>query len=98
MNKQRRKELYGLIKDLRKASDANDINDCLNTLENLKWEEEMYYNNAPANLQYSSRYTESEEAIEYMSDAVDLLNDALDRDEFKQYVDKAIDLINSAAM
>lgn len=99
MNKQRRKELYALIRELGRVKNNEGLDDCINTLENLKYEEESYYNNAPENLQYSRRYELSEGAIEKMEDALGYLNEAVeceDENEFQTYIKDAISAVESA--
>ena len=48
----------------------------INILDNLKDEEQDYYDNIPENLQYSQRAEDSEAAIDNLDEALDLLNDA----------------------
>lgn len=69
MNKNRRKMIENIITMLDRAK----IN-----LEDVLSEEEDYFNNMPENLQGSIRGTESEEAIDMLSEAVDNLNNCID--------------------
>lgn len=99
MNKMRRKELVDLVKELRAFQDKDDIYTAINTLENIRDDEENYYDNIPENLQSGQRAYDSEEAIDKMNDALDLLNDAYDADntdEIKNMVADAINKINEA--
>lgn len=99
MNKMRRTELLDLIKELRTFQDKEDIYAAINTLENIRDDEENYYDNIPENLQSSQRAYDSEYAIDNMNDALDVLNDAYDSDdteEMKNMVSNAITKINEA--
>lgn len=100
MNKQRRKELSKIACDLANATTKEQIEDFINDIENLKFEEEMFYDNAPENLQYSRRYMESEDSINYMDDALDYLNNALEceGDDFKNNINNAIEELRRAAI
>jgi exonuclease VII small subunit len=69
MNKNRRKMIENIIAMLDKAKVS---------LEDVLSEEENYFNNMPENLQGSIRGTESEEAIDMLSEAVDNLNNCID--------------------
>lgn len=99
MNKSRRKELLEVIKELNKIQDRDDLYSCINILENIKDDEQDYYDNIPENLQYSQRAEDSEQAIENMDDALYLLNDAYDEEEFNkdnELIQEAIDKIEDA--
>ena len=101
MNKMRRRDLYNLIKELRCVNDKHDLYSCISTLENIKLDEEIYYDNIPENLQYSTRAYDSEEAINNMDDALDLLNEAHnedDVDEQNSLISQAIDKIEDATI
>lgn len=69
MNKVRRKK----VKDLQCT-----LKIIMDSLINLKDEEQDYYDNMPENLQGSIRGTESEEAIDNMTEAIDSLESAID--------------------
>lgn len=69
MNKNRRKIIENIIAMLDKAKVS---------LEDVLSEEEDYFNNMPENLQGSIRGTESEEAIDLLTEAVDNLNNCID--------------------
>ena len=100
MNKQIRAELRKISCALANTTTKEQVEDCINDIENLKFEEEMFYDRAPENLQYSRRYMESEDAINYMDEALSSLNDALECDEndFKTNINKAIKELRSAAV
>ena len=99
MNKMRRKDLMGLIKELRAYRDNDDIYSVINGLENIRDDEENYYDNIPENLQSSQRAYDSESAIDNMNDALDILNEAYessDKEVIRGLVTKAINKINEA--
>ena len=79
--------------------DKDDLYSWINTLDNIKDEEQDYYDNIPENLQYSQRAEDSEEAIENLEEALDLLNEVYDMDEFdkkSESIQEAIDKIEDA--
>ena len=99
MNKVRRKELGQVIYGLGTIQDREDLYAWINTLDNLKDEEQDYYDNIPENLQYSQRAEDSEAAIDNLDEALDLLNDAYDAEEFdkdSELIKQAIDKIEDA--
>lgn len=96
MNKARRKELREVIFKLRRVQDKEDLMSCINALDNLKYEEESYYDNIPENLQGSFRAEQSEEAIDNLEDALDILNNALDEENMESVIRTAIDKIEEA--
>lgn len=70
MNKQRRNEIDKIMVELESIKSR---------LENVLAEEEMMFDNMPENLQYSMRGEESQESIDYMSEAVSSLEEAIDQ-------------------
>ena len=99
MNNARRKELKNLIGQLGRIQDEGDLYACINDLEDIKYEEECSYDNIPENLQSSQRASESEEAIDNLEDALNLLNEVYDMDEIdldSELIQEAIDKIESA--
>ncbi len=99
MNKTRRKELGQVIYGLGTIQDREDLYAWINILDNLKDEEQDYYDNIPENLQYSQRAEDSEAAIDNLDEALDLLNDAYDAEEFdkdSELIKHAIDKIEDA--
>lgn len=99
MNKPRRQELRNLTKEINRSGDSNGLTNCINTLENILWDEQNYYDNIPENLQYSQRAEASEEAIENIEEALSCLNEALnceDKYDFMSCIKEAIDFINDA--
>ena len=70
MNKERRKKVVKIIEDINKIKD--ELQDVLN-------EEETVFDNMPENLQGSMRGEESEEAIDYMNEAIDALDTAVEQ-------------------
>lgn len=69
MNKKRRKKIWGIITLLEKGMDVRD------KLEDVLYEEQDTFDNIPENLQYSLRGEESQEAIEAMEEAMDLIDE-----------------------
>lgn len=99
MNKLRRKELGQVINGLNTIQDRDDLYSLINTLDNIKYDEESYYDNIPENLQYSQRAEDSETAIENLEEALDLLNEVYDEEEFdvnNELIQQAIDKIEDA--
>ena len=70
MNKQRRKQLEGVISKIEEAKEV---------LENLKDEEEDYRDNFPENLVTSEKYEKAETAVFCMEEAAQALEDATDQ-------------------
>ncbi len=99
MNKARRKELSDVIRGLNVIKDREDLYEWISTLDTIKNDEECYYDNIPENLQYSQRAEDSEAAIENLDEALDVLNEAYNMDEFDTNCDliqQAIDKIEDA--
>lgn len=99
MNNLRRKELGQVINGLNTIQDRDDLYSLINTLDNIKYDEESYYDNIPENLQYSQRAEDSETAIENLEEALDLLNEVYDEEEFdvnNELIQQAIDKIEDA--
>ena len=99
MNKLRRKELGQVINGLNTIQDRDGLYSLINTLDNIKYDEESYYDNIPENLQYSQRAEDSEAAIENLEEALDLLNEVYDEEEFdvdNELIQQAIDKIEDA--
>lgn len=69
MNKQRRKEIRNIIIEIERLQSK---------LESVQTEEEIAFDNMPENLQGSMRGEESEEAIETLQTANDLVQEAID--------------------
>lgn len=68
MNKERRKRIAKVI---------GDINTVRSMLEDIKNEEEFSFDNMPENLQGSMRGEESQEAIDYMDEALEALEEVV---------------------
>ena len=101
MNKPRRLELRKLMRQINGASNDESLNNCINILESILWDEQNYYDNIPENLQYSQRAETSEEAINNMEESLEYLNEAIncdDKYEFMDYIRKAIDCIDNAML
>jgi hypothetical protein len=84
MNKIRRKELEQVINNLKVMQDKDDLYECIDTLNDIRREEQSYYDNIPENLQYSQRASDSEQAIEYMEDALRLLRKVYKTETFNK--------------
>lgn len=92
MNKARRKLIHKAINVLVMG---NDVDQALAILEDVLYAEEAAYDNIPENLQGSWRAEESEEAIDALNDAIDLLTDlqsseSTDEDETEDRIQEAI--------
>ena len=100
MNKARRTQLRILSVKLSHVVSSDDkvmLDECIGILEDIKWDEEYYFDNMPENLQGSMRGCESEEAIDNMDQALDALNEAIeteDEEEFSEAVNSAIEYID----
>ena len=70
MNKQRRMEIKNIIAELENIKTK---------LDNVFSEEQYAFDNMPENLQYSMRGEESQEAIDYMAEAVSNIEEAIDQ-------------------
>lgn len=92
MNKARRKMIQKAI-DILEMGDS--VDQALAILEDVLYAEEDAYDNIPENLQGSWRAEESEEAIDALNDAIDLLTDlqsseGTDEDETEDRIQEAI--------
>lgn len=92
MNKARRKKIQKAI-DMLEMGDG--VNRALVLLEDVLYAEEDAYDNIPENLQGSLRAEESEEAIDALNDAIDLLTDlqsseGADEDETEDKIQEVI--------
>ena len=92
MNKARRKELETVISNLNEIQGKDDLYACINELEKIRDDEQDYYDNIPENLQYSQRAEDSEAAIDNLEEALDLMNEVYNDEEF----DKDNELIKDA--
>ena len=100
MNKVRRGQLRNLSAKLSRIESIDDkavLDECISILEDIKWDEEYYFDNMPENLQGSMRGCESEDAIDNMDQALDALSEAMEaeiEEEFSDAVSTAIDYID----
>ena len=100
MNKVRRGQLAVLSTKLSRIESIEDtaiLEECISILEDIKWDEEDYFDNMPENLQGSMRGCESEDAIDNMDQALDALNEAIElecEEEFLDAVSSAIECID----
>lgn len=91
MNKQRRKEISRIINKLRSIVSKTELEDCINDLDNVLYEESESFENIPENLQDSERAIESENAIGVLEDVLDELNNACDEDDWQDAAEYACD-------
>lgn len=77
MNEPRRKNLRKVIKSLQEMKEET-ICPLHDLLEDTASEEEETRDSCPENLQGSDRYCDSEEASEYMEEALAAMNDMMD--------------------
>lgn len=70
MNNKRREKIAGSIKLLENVK---------NTLQEVLDEEQLAFDNMPENLQYSTRGEEAQEAIDYISEAIECLDNAIEQ-------------------
>lgn len=92
MDKARRKKIQKAIDMLEMG---NGVGQALDILEEVLYAEEDAYDNIPENLQGSWRAEESEEAIDALNDAIELLTDLqcaenADEDEEEDKIQEAI--------
>ena len=100
MNKKRRKRISNVINEINLAKKHRDLlktrlEEIKNELENILYEEEDYFDNMPENLQGSIRGEDAEEAIDYLTDAIDSLDCAIGETEDKKIDDELNDAINN---
>ena len=87
MNKARRKRVSAVVKMLW----HNKIEEAKAELEDILWDEQDAFDNMPENLQYSMRGEESQECIEAMESALDILREITDNPECELSADDAAD-------
>ena len=105
------KEIIGVLEDIALAIDDIDttcaeigeqvdaVDEDLAAVEDFLLDEEDYYDNIPENLQYSQRAEDSEAAIDSLEEALDLLNEVYNADEFdkdNELIQEAIDKVEEA--
>ena len=102
MNKARRTNLKFIANALSRINDVEDkaeLEGLYNDLEDLKSEEEEYYDSIPENLQGGMRAMDSEAAIDNMDEALSLIEDAMGEENWDQaleLIEEAIDLVEEA--
>jgi predicted RNase H-like HicB family nuclease len=100
MNKSRRNALSKIIRELNVIQNKNGLDGLIDELDTLKEEEQDYYNNIPENLQNSQRAQDSEQAIDNLEEAVDLLNEVYNSDEAEidsNLIQEIINMIEEAS-
>lgn len=103
MNKQRRKDIYMNTRKLlfiiqNNKFDKSILKRILMDIEHLQNEEEDYRDNIPENMQGGDRYERADEACDNMSYACDYINEAMDSDDWADYLKKAIEYLNDASI
>lgn len=96
MNNKRRKEIKSCIVALCKTNSNIDV--VLENLNDILMDEDYYRDYMPENLQGGIRYEESEEASDYLNDAISYLTDALDEDDIAEkssMIESAIEALNN---
>lgn len=96
MNNKRRKEIKSCVVALCKTNSNIDV--VLENLNDILMDEDYYRDNMPENLQGGIRYEESEEASDYLNDAISYLTDALDEDDIAEkssMIESAIEALNN---
>ena len=86
MNKKRRKRISDVIYKIEfvkrhRDSLSTGLEEIKNELEDILYEEEDYFDNMPENLQGSIRGEAAEEAIDYLTEAIDSLEVAIGETE-----------------
>ena len=103
MNNVRRKKISKLIRELELLNNnysQERLSKSIDTLEDIKNEEEEAFDNMPEGLQYSSRGMDSEAAIDNLDEALSYLEEACemdDADEREINIEMAIDCLEYAA-
>lgn len=88
MNKQRRKEIWAIIRRLQNHEDVQDIIDDIDMVYN---EEYTYMENIPENMQMGDKYYKAEEACNHLECAMDCLrSDDYDIDVVCDYLSDAM--------
>ena len=104
MNNTRRKQISTLIGSLERLNNhysEEELNKCMNRLEDIKNDEEEAFDNMPEGLQYSQRGMDSEAAIDNLEEALGYLEEAYaadDADEKETNISMAIDCLEDASM
>lgn len=88
MNKKRREKIANITFEIEKIK-SDLIEKIKSDLEDIKLDEEIAFDNMPENLQYSMRGEESQDAIDTLDTANDLVQEALDS------LESAIDELNN---
>lgn len=91
MNRERRKRINKVKVIL---MDEALLENALNELEDILMDEEDSYGCIPENLQSSRRAEESEEAIDILNDAVDMINEYLDENKKEDNYDIGNEIID----
>ena len=79
MNNQRRKRIASIIGEIVSLSEKMEM--ILNSIEEIKDEEEECFESIPENLQGSERYERAEEVVDCLNNAYDMWQEAFDNVE-----------------
>lgn len=77
MNKERRKAIADLIEDIEKI----DFEDIKSRIENIRDEEQEYFDNMPESFQMGDKGQRAEEAISYLEEADSAVDEVLSQIE-----------------
>lgn len=107
MNKLRRKEIFLVIRKLQMVINhlqdySNEevikkLNDILEDIDSILWDEENYRDNIPENMYGGYKYEAADEACDNLSYAIDYMNEAMDGD-IKRNLLKAIEHLTNASI
>lgn len=98
MNNKRRREIYEIAMKLlsMKNKDIDALNDIIKDIDYIQDEEEDYRDNIPENMQGGSRYERADEACDNLSYASSYVSEAIDSDDWNEYLQKAVEHLNDA--
>ena len=107
MNKLRRKEIFLAIRKLQMVINhlqdySNEevikkLNNILEDIDSILWDEENYRDNIPENMYGGYKYEAADEACDNLSYAIDYMNEAMDGD-IKRNLLKAIEHLTNASI
>lgn len=106
MNKERRKAIEDIKKNLEALNETNvitelvgNIQTVIDDIESVKCEEEDYKDNMPENMQQGERYSRAEEVVGYLEEAMSALQNLVDELEGfdMSAIEEAVTGLESAA-
>lgn len=100
MNNKRRKEIYIITNKLLSMTNKNIdvLNDIVRDIDCIQNEEEDYRDNIPENMQGGYRYERADEACDNLSYACDYISEAIESEDWLEYLKKAVEYLNDASM